>query len=164
MATPQRRAGAPAGGLSDLISQKSMLTPAIAGTITTLITATLSSQFGLPANWTGLIVSLALAFVLLASQKVSIGQRLGFGVINGLVIFSVALGANTAGVAALGNATGNHAERAEATPATPPATQPPGGQPGAATVPPVAIPPRATVPPHAVVVQKEFFHHWLETR
>jgi len=167
MATPPRRTGSPASALSDLLGQKSMLTPALAGATTTVITATLSSQFGLPANWTGLVVSLALAFVLLTSQKLSRGQRLGFGVMNGLVIFSVALGANTAGVAAVGNAGGTHVERAETAPVTPPASQPsPGGQPGTGTVvpppPAVALPPRATVPRQAVV-QKQFFHHWLET-
>jgi hypothetical protein len=166
MPSRDERMNAPKVGIGDFVGQRSMLTPAIAGAITTLMTATLSTQFGLPANWTGLAISLGLAFTLLASQKISIGQRLGLGIINGLVIFSVALGANTAGVAAMRKGDRGSVQRTEEVhPAPPPAPPPPPeAGPHPSTRPPsVPVASRPIVPLQGTV-QKQFFHHWLESR
>lgn len=82
-----------------LLNPKAMLTPGIAGAMTALITASLSNQFNLPAKWTGLVVS-ALFGLMAWSSAVPLWQRCLFYVLNTLVIFSVALGANSVGTAA----------------------------------------------------------------
>ena len=88
--------GSSGGGF---LNPKGMLTPGIAGAMTTLITASLASQFGLPAKWTGLLVS-ALFGLVVWSRAVPLWQRCVFYVLNTLVIFSMALGANSIGIAA----------------------------------------------------------------
>ncbi len=84
--------------MEDFIKSKAMLTPGAAGATTTMITATLVSQFGLPGNWTGLVISLILGLSVWADKSVAIYQRIIFYIINSLTIFAVALGLNTAGI------------------------------------------------------------------
>jgi hypothetical protein len=43
--------------MEEFLNSKTMLTPGVAGGITTLITASMSSQFNFPGKWTGLVVS-----------------------------------------------------------------------------------------------------------
>ena len=87
--------------MKDFLNSKSILTPGVAGAITMLITATLSSQFNLPAKWTCLTVSGLLGLsIALADQTLTRSARVIFFVLNSLIIFSVAVGANTAGTAA----------------------------------------------------------------
>ncbi len=74
------------------------LTPVVGGAMTTTITATLVSQFGLPGNWTGLAISLLLGASVWADKSAAIYQRIIFYIINSLTIFAVALGLNTAGM------------------------------------------------------------------
>lgn len=84
----------------DFLDPKSMLTPGVAGSLTVLITGTLASQFGLPGNWTGLILSFLFGLMVWANTAMPLVQRAIFYVLNSLVIFSVAIGINEAGVAA----------------------------------------------------------------
>lgn len=64
-----------------------------------MITGTLVSQFGLPGNWTGLVISLLLGLAVLADKSVSVYQRIVYYIINSLTIYAVAIGINTAGMA-----------------------------------------------------------------
>ena len=84
--------------MDDFFKSKLMLTPGAAGATTTMITATLVSQFGLPGNWTGLVISLLLGLSVWADKSVAIYQRIIFYIVNSLTIFTVALGLNTAGM------------------------------------------------------------------
>ncbi len=78
-----------------------MLAPGVAGVTTTLITGTLVTQFSfLPGNWTALTVSFLIGLLVLGDKSVAGAQRLLLYFINSLIIFSVAAGINTAGVAA----------------------------------------------------------------
>ncbi len=87
--------------MDEFIRARSMLAPGIAGATTTLITGTLVTQFdSLPGNWTALIISFLIGLVILGDRSVSGGQRILLYFINSLIIFSVASGINTAGVAA----------------------------------------------------------------
>ncbi|MCP4714349.1 MAG: hypothetical protein GY868_04455 [Deltaproteobacteria bacterium] len=85
--------------MEDFLKSKAMITPGIAGATTTLITGTLYSQFGLPAKWVGLVVSLLFGLSIWADKEVPIYQRIVFYVINSLTIFAVAIGINQAGMA-----------------------------------------------------------------
>jgi hypothetical protein len=90
--------------MNEFLNAKSMVTPGVAGGLTMLIAATLSSQFGLPAKWTGLTVSFLIGFLTaLADKELSIVQRGTLCVLNSLIIFSIAVGANTVGTAATAN-------------------------------------------------------------
>ena len=87
--------------VKEFLSSKSVLTPGIAGAITMLITATLSSQFGAPAKWTCLAISGLLGLgIALKDAELSASLRVIFFVLNSLVIFSVAVGVNATGTAA----------------------------------------------------------------
>jgi hypothetical protein len=81
---------------SEFLNPKSMVTPGVAGGLTMLITNALAKQFDLPGNWTSLMVSFLFG-LLVFGAALSIAQRLVFYVINSLIIFSVAVGANSAG-------------------------------------------------------------------
>jgi len=74
------------------------LTPVVAGAMTTTITATLVSQFGLPGNWTGLALSMLFGASVWADKSAAIFQRIIFYIINSLTILAVAIGLNTAGM------------------------------------------------------------------
>lgn len=78
-----------------------MLTPGVAGGVVTLIAATLSSQFGLPAKWIALVASLVVALLIFfADQAGKVIARLLILVLNTLIIFSVSVGANVSATAA----------------------------------------------------------------
>ena len=74
------------------------LTPGVAGAMTTTITATLVSQFGLPGNWTCLAISLLFGASVWTYKSAAIFQRFLFYIINSLTILAVAIGLNTAGM------------------------------------------------------------------
>ncbi len=82
------------------LNSRSMITPGIAGATTTMITGTLAAQFGLPGNYTALVVSFILGLMVLQDNSIVIYQRLMFYVVNSIVIFTMAMGINAAGVAA----------------------------------------------------------------
>jgi hypothetical protein len=91
--------------MNEFLNAKSMVTPGIAGGLTMLIAATLSSQFGLSAKWTGLTISFLIGLLTaLADKELSIVQRATLCVLNSLIIFSIAVGANTVGTAAAAKA------------------------------------------------------------
>ena len=85
--------------MDDFLKSKAMMTPGVAGALTTMITGTLVSQFGLPGNWTGLVISLLLGLAVWADKSVAIYHRIIYYVINSLTIYAVAIGVNTAGMA-----------------------------------------------------------------
>jgi hypothetical protein len=87
------------GAVDEFFRSKSMLTPGVAGATATMITGTLVSQFGLPGNITGLLVSFLLGLVVWADKSVPLFQRIVFYIINSLIIFTVAIGMNETGVA-----------------------------------------------------------------
>jgi hypothetical protein len=67
---------------------------------TMLITNVLASNFSLPPNYTGLIISLLFGLIVFAATATEIWWlRMVLYLLNSLIIFSVALGANQAGVA-----------------------------------------------------------------
>ncbi len=84
--------------MSDFVNSKAMITPGVCGATTTMITATLASQFGLPGNWTGLVVSLLFGLCVWADKSAAIFHRIIFYIINSFTIFAVAVGLNTAGM------------------------------------------------------------------
>jgi hypothetical protein len=88
--------------LDDFLTSKSMLTPAIAGTAVTTITAILVSQFGLPGNWSVLALSLVFGMLTWADKTVPWLQRLVLYLINSATILVFAVGLNEAGMAASG--------------------------------------------------------------
>ena len=85
--------------MDDFLKSKAMITPGVAGGTTTMIASTLYSQFGLPAKWVGLVLSLMFALIVWADKQVPIYQRILFYIINALTIFAVAIGINQAGMA-----------------------------------------------------------------
>jgi hypothetical protein len=85
--------------MDEFLKSKAMMTPGVAGGVTTMITGTLVSQFGLPGNWTGLVISLLLGLAVWADKSVAVYQRIIYYVINSLTIYAVAIGVNTAGMA-----------------------------------------------------------------
>jgi hypothetical protein len=85
--------------MDEFLKSKAMMTPGVAGAVTTMITGTLVSQFGLPGNWTGLVVSLLLGLVVWVDQSVAVHHRIIYYLINSMTIYAVAIGVNTAGMA-----------------------------------------------------------------
>ncbi|MEY2479335.1 MAG: hypothetical protein QOI04_262 [Verrucomicrobiota bacterium] len=84
-----------APGQDEFFNAKSILTPSIGGLGTMLIANTLSSQFGLPANYTALIVSFVVGLVVFRSAGVrKVLWRLLYYLLNSVVIFTVAIGIN----------------------------------------------------------------------
>lgn len=85
--------------MDEFLKSKAMMTPGVAGAVTTMITGTLVSQFGLPGNWTGLVVSLLLGLVVWVDKSVAVYHRIIYYLINSMTIYAVAIGVNTAGMA-----------------------------------------------------------------
>lgn len=86
-------------GVNEYMNAKAMLTPGLAGVTATMITGTLVSQFGIPGNWTGLIVCLFMGLIVWGDTKTPVVQRAFFYVVNSMTIYAVAIGINDAGVA-----------------------------------------------------------------
>jgi hypothetical protein len=74
-----------------------MLTPGIAGTAAMGIANALSSAFEIRPEITALVISFLLSSTAIASGSLARWQRLVFFLLNGLVIFSVSIGADAAG-------------------------------------------------------------------
>jgi uncharacterized membrane protein len=82
--------------MSDFLNSKSMITPGVAGGVVMLITNTLSSQFGLPAKWIAITVSVLLALLIFfADQGTQIGAKIVVFLLNSVIIFAVSVGTNT---------------------------------------------------------------------
>jgi hypothetical protein len=79
-----------------------MVTPAIAGAMTTVIANTIFLQFELPAKWTALFVSLMFAaIVVFRMRRIPNWQKAFYLLFNALVVFTVAAGTNNLGEAAM---------------------------------------------------------------
>jgi hypothetical protein len=82
-----------AGRFQDFLTPEAMLTPGVAGSLTMMIANALAVNFTAPRAWTGLVLSFVFGLLVLASTK-SIWQKAVYYVLNSLVIFCVAVGAN----------------------------------------------------------------------
>ncbi|SEN40767.1 hypothetical protein [Nitrosomonas marina] len=85
--------------MDNFISSRSMITPGLAGSATTMITGTLVTTFGFPGAVTALIVSFVFGSMALADKSVEFYYKFIFYIINSITIFSVAVGLNQAGMA-----------------------------------------------------------------
>ena len=81
-----------------------MMTPAIAGTAVTTITAVMVSQFDLPGDWSVLVLSMLFGLLTWADKSVAWLQRMVLYLINSTTILVFAIGLNEAGMAASGYA------------------------------------------------------------
>ncbi len=85
---------------SEFLNPKSMITPGLAGGMTMAIANTLWQFFGLPQPITGLIISVLFALSVSAVGKMIWWKRGSFVILNSLIVFTMAMGVNTAGMAA----------------------------------------------------------------
>ncbi|MBX3641000.1 MAG: hypothetical protein KF888_10945 [Nitrosomonas sp.] len=85
--------------MNNFISSRSVITPGVAGSATTMITGTLVTTFGFPGAITALIVSFVFGLMVLADESVTIYYKIIFYIISSVTIFSVAVGLNQAGMA-----------------------------------------------------------------
>jgi hypothetical protein len=143
--------------MNDFLKAKSMATPGVAGALVTVLTTTLAANFGAPAKWTALVLSFLCGLLVFTDKSVGPAIRVGFYVLNSLIIFSTAFGTNGLAVAE-----GQHVESeraAEVQPAQPVPTPLPevtAVHTGAlVTVTPA--PPAVTHP----VKSERFFRPWL---
>lgn len=74
-----------------------MVTPGVAGGLVMLISNTCAAQFNLAAKWTALGLSALLALLVVYILMAPFWQKVLLWLFNGLVIFSMAMGANQAG-------------------------------------------------------------------
>jgi hypothetical protein len=86
--------------VKEFLNAKSMLTPGVAGLVAMLITNALQMQFGAPTRWVALVLSFLIGSLVFADTATRLLQRVVLYVINSLIIFSIAVGANTTGAAA----------------------------------------------------------------
>ena len=82
--------------LQDFLTPEAMLTPGVAGSMTMMITNALAVNFSMPRAWLGLGLSFVFGLLVLVSTKAMLVKGL-FYVLNSLVIFCVAVGANGLG-------------------------------------------------------------------
>lgn len=82
------------------LTPEAMLTPGIAGAVVMAATATLHSQFAWPQNYTGLCLSLLAGLLVFKSKAASLVLRFVYWLLNSLIIFTVAMGADQARVVA----------------------------------------------------------------
>jgi hypothetical protein len=92
--------GSSDGGQSSLyqefLTPEAMLTPGVAGSLTMMITNALAVNFHAPRPWIGLLLSFVFGLLVLVSSKTLL-QKSVFYILNSLVIFCVAVGANGLG-------------------------------------------------------------------
>lgn len=86
--------------VDEFLNPKSMLTPGLAGSMTMFITNSLVGQFDLLPSITGLAISFLFGAVVFAATATALWLRVVLYVLNSLLIFSVALGANQVGESA----------------------------------------------------------------
>ncbi len=84
----------------DFLNPKSMITPGAAGGIVMMIGNTLWLQFGLDPKWSGIGISLLFGLLVVAGPAMPIWQRGVYCILNSLIVFTMALGANSLGAAA----------------------------------------------------------------
>jgi hypothetical protein len=84
--------------IQEFLTPEAMLTPGVAGSLTMMITNALATNFTMPRAWVGLCLSFLFGLLVLVSAR-HIVTKCVFYVLNSLVIFCVAVGANGIGVA-----------------------------------------------------------------
>ena len=86
--------------VDEFLNPKAMLTPGIAGAVTMLIANALWVAFGLPPRWTSLMLSFVLGLLVFVGRSGGVPgwQRTVYYLLNSLIIFSVSIGTNYAGV------------------------------------------------------------------
>jgi hypothetical protein len=89
-----------ANTIQDFLTPEAMLTPGVAGSMTMMITNALATNFNMPRAWLGLALSFVFGLLVLVSTKTMLLKTL-FYVLNSLVIFCVAVGANGLGTGAI---------------------------------------------------------------
>ena len=94
------------GGVESFLNPQSMLTPGVAGALTMMIANVLAIQFAMPRAWTGLGLSFLFGLLVFVSG-ITLFLRIIYYVINSLIIFCVAIGSNTVGLATAGGAAVN---------------------------------------------------------
>lgn len=77
----------------DFLTPEGMLTPGVAGSLTMMMANALAVNFAAPRAWTGLALSFVFGLLVLASTKTLLLKGIYY-VLNSLVIFCVAVGAN----------------------------------------------------------------------
>ena len=77
--------------IEEFLTPEAMLTPGVAGSLTMMITNALAVNFAMPRAWIGLGLSFVFGLLVLVSTR---------NVLNSLVIFCVAVGANGLGTGA----------------------------------------------------------------
>ena len=85
--------------ISQFLTPEAMLTPGVAGSLTMMITNALALNFAMPRAWIGLGLSFVFGLLVIAATR-SLIQKAVFYVLNSLVIFCVAAGANGIGTGA----------------------------------------------------------------
>ena len=85
--------------LDQFLTPESMLTPGVAGATAMMITNALTNNFSMPPAWTALILSFGFGLLAIVKDKPPTTKTL-FYVLNSLVIFCVASGANNIGLKA----------------------------------------------------------------
>lgn len=96
MPVPPRKGNSDGNPVSQFLTPEAMLTPGVAGSLTMMITNALTQNFEMPRAWVGLGLSFIFGLLVLASTR-SLLQKVVFYVLNSLVIFCVAAGANGIG-------------------------------------------------------------------
>lgn len=94
--------------IKEFLNPKSMITPGVAGSTIMLITNTMAFYFGFPHAWTALALSFLFAISILGYAETSFFKRAVLCLFNGLIIFSVAMGANQT-ISSKGKAPGGEA-------------------------------------------------------
>ncbi len=87
--------------MEGFLSSKAMLTPGVAGATVTTIAGTLATQFDIPGTYTSIVVSFILGLVVFSDKLVPLFQRMVLYLVNSMIIYTVAIGLNTAGAAAV---------------------------------------------------------------
>jgi uncharacterized membrane protein len=94
---PKRENNSPEdSAISQFLTPEAMLTPGVAGSLTMMITNALTLNFAMPRAWVGLGLSFLFGLLVLVTTR-SVFQKAVFYVLNSLVIFCVAAGANGIG-------------------------------------------------------------------
>lgn len=93
----QRRSARADDAVSEFLNPKSMITPGLAGALTMAIANTVYSNFGLQRPYIALTVAALFAVLAVGVAAMPFWQKPVYFLLNTLIVFTMALGANTAG-------------------------------------------------------------------
>lgn len=82
--------------IQSFLTPESMLTPGAAGALTMMITNTIAFHFSMPRAWVGLLISFIFGLLVLVSAR-KLLPKIVYYILNSLIIFCVAVGANGLG-------------------------------------------------------------------